>query len=177
VSTPAIVLPWQGRRPWIAADAFVAPGASVIGDVNLGGASSVWFGCVLRGDERAIHVGAGSNLQDLTVVHTSRRGWDAVIGADVTVGHRAVLHGCRIEDGCFIGIGAILLDEVVVESGAIVAAGALVTPGKRVPAGEVWAGSPARKFGEVSPDQVEMIRSTPPHYRAKAAAYLAAGSP
>jgi carbonic anhydrase/acetyltransferase-like protein (isoleucine patch superfamily) len=149
----------------------------VIGDVSLAEGSSVWFGCVLRGDERAIHLGAGSNLQDLTVVHTSRGGWDAVIGADVTVGHRVVLHGCRIENGCFIGIGAILLDEVIVESGAIVAAGALVTPGQRVPAGEVWAGSPARKLREVSPEQAEMIRSTPPHYRAKAAAYLAAGQP
>ena len=171
-SSGAIILPWQDCWPQISAGAFVAPGASLVGRVTLAPGSSVWFGCVLRGDERAIRVGEGSNIQDLTVIHTSRGGWDAEIGKDVTVGHRAVLHGCRLEDACFVGIGAVLMDGVVVESGAMVAAGALVTPGKRVPGGEVWAGSPAKKLCGISPEQLEMIRSTAPHYRAKAADYL-----
>lgn len=168
----AIVMPYRGTWPTIARDAFVAPGASVVGDVSLEAGCSIWFGCALRGDERAIRVGAGTNIQDLTVIHTSRDGWDAEIGRDVTVGHRVVLHGCRLEDACFVGIGAILLDGVVVESGAMVAAGALVTPGKRVAAGELWAGTPATKFGNVTPRQLEMIRSTPLHYRSKAASYV-----
>lgn len=168
---PPIVLPWQGRWPTIAVDAFIAPGASVIGDVVVSNGASVWFGCVLRGDERAIRIGEGSNIQDLSVIHTSRGRWDAVIGRDVTVGHRVVLHGCRLEDGAFVGIGAVLLDDVVVEGGAMVAAGALVTPGKVVPAGELWGGAPARKIGEVTPDLLKMMQGTAPHYRAKASAY------
>jgi carbonic anhydrase/acetyltransferase-like protein (isoleucine patch superfamily) len=172
-----ILLPYLGQQPMIAPDAFVAPGAAVIGNVALAAGSSVWFGCVLRGDDRAIRIGEGSNIQDLSVIHTSRGGWDAEIGRDVTVGHHVVLHGCRLEDGCFIGIGAIILDKVVVEPLAMVAAGALLTPGRRVPAGELWGGSPARKMGELTPEQLAMMRSTPPHYRHKAAAYLQATTP
>lgn len=168
---PAIILPWQDKWPTFAGDAFIAPGAAVIGAVTVAPGASVWFGCVLRGDERAIHVGEGSNIQDLSVVHTSRGRWDAVIGRDVTVGHRVVLHGCRLEDGAFVGIGAVLLDDVVVESGAMVAAGALVTPGKVVPKGELWGGAPARKIGDVTPELLAMMRGVPPHYRSKAAAY------
>lgn len=170
-TVPPIVLPWQGRWPQLADDVFIAPGASVIGDVSLAAGASVWFGCVLRGDERAIRIGEGSNIQDLTVIHTSRGRWDAVIGRDVTVGHRVVLHGCRLEDGAFVGIGAVLLDDVVVESGAMVAAGALVTPGKVVRTGELWGGTPARKIGDVTPDLLSMMQGVPPHYRSKAADY------
>jgi carbonic anhydrase/acetyltransferase-like protein (isoleucine patch superfamily) len=134
--------------------------------------SSIWFGCVLRGDERAIHIGANTNIQDLTVIHTSRSGMDAVIGANVTVGHRVVLHGCTVADSVLIGIGAIVLDGVTIGTGAIVAAGAVVTAGKRIGAGELWAGCPAKKVGEVSEQQNRFIESTPPHYGHKAANYL-----
>jgi carbonic anhydrase/acetyltransferase-like protein (isoleucine patch superfamily) len=167
------ILPYAGTVPMVAADAFVAPGAVLTGDVVIASGASVWFGCVLRGDERAIRVGERSNLQDLAVIHTSRGGWDASIGADVTVGHRVVLHGCRIHDGVLVGIGAIVLDEVEIDSGAVIAAGAVVAPGKRVGAGELWAGVPARKVGEVGERLKATVITTPPHYVAKAAAYAA----
>jgi len=161
----------DGRTPMIDEDVFVAPGAIVTGEVSLAGGSSVWFGCVLRGDERAIRIGERTNVQDLTVIHTSRGGWDAEIGADVTVGHRAVLHGCRIHDRVLIGIGAIVLDGVEVESGAVIAAGAIVAAGTYVRAGELWAGVPAKKIGVVSERLAEFVRSTPPHYAMRAASY------
>lgn len=171
------ILPYDGVVPTIAADAFVAPGAVLSGSVTLGAGSSVWFGCVLRGDEQAIRVGERSNIQDLSVIHTSRGGWDAEVGADVTVGHRVVLHGCRIHDRVLVGIGAVVLDGVEVESGAVIAAGAVVAPGTKVGAGELWAGVPARRVGEVGERLGGMILSTPPHYAAKAARYLAVVRP
>ena len=170
--TSPIILPYKGIRPKFAQNVFVAPGASVIGNVELKSGSSVWFGCVLRGDERAIRVGENTNIQDLTVIHTSRQGRDAEIGANVTVGHRVVLHGCTVGDSVLIGIGAIVLDDVSIESGSIVAAGAVVTAGKHIRAGEVWAGCPALCVGEVKGKLAEFIASTPSHYREKAANYL-----
>lgn len=171
-SISAIILPYKGIHPKIQRDVFVAPGASVIGNVELKAGSSVWFGCVLRGDERAIRIGENSNIQDLTVIHTSRQGRDAVIGSNVTVGHRVVLHGCTVGDSVLIGIGAIVLDDVSIESGAIIAAGAVVTAGKHIRSGELWAGCPAQKVGEVKGKLVDFIASTPPHYKEKAATYL-----
>jgi len=167
-----LILPYGGSVPVVAVDAYVAPGAVLTGDVVLASGASVWFGCVLRGDERAIRVGERSNVQDLTVIHTSRGGWDAWVGADVTVGHRVVLHGCRIHDRVLVGIGAIVLDEVEIESGAVIAAGAVVAPGKHVGAGELWAGVPARKVGEVGEQLKALIASTPSHYVTKALAYV-----
>ncbi|MFA6310141.1 MAG: gamma carbonic anhydrase family protein [Sterolibacterium sp.] len=172
-TVPPIILPYLGIEPRIARGVFVAPGASVIGDVELAEGVSIWFGSVLRGDERAIRIGRNSNIQDMSTIHTSRNGWDVEIGEDVTVGHRVVLHGCRIHNRVLIGIGAVVLDEVEIETGAIVAAGATVTPGKRIQSGEVWAGCPAKKIGEVSDAQRLILDSTPPHYRAKAETYLA----
>lgn len=150
----AIILPYRGTRPRIAPAAFVAPGAAVIGDVEIGAGSSVWFGCVLRGDVNFITVGARSNLQDGAVVHVASDGPATIIGDDVTVGHAAVIHACTLESGCFVGIRATVMDGAVVESGAMVAAGALVTPGKRVPSGELWAGAPARKLRALSADEI-----------------------
>ena len=124
---------------------YIAPTAAVIGDVTLGDQASVWFGAVIRGDEMPIVIGACTNIQDGTVIHTNRDGPGVTIGERVTIGHGARLHGCNIESDALIGIGALVLDGAIVESGAIVAAGALVPPGKRVAAGELWAGSPAAR--------------------------------
>jgi carbonic anhydrase/acetyltransferase-like protein (isoleucine patch superfamily) len=129
--------------PEIHPDAFVAPGAVVVGRVRLGREASVWYGCVLRGDVDAITVGEQSNLQDLTVVHVDE-GRPAIIGPRVGVGHRCLLHGCVIEEECLIGMGAIVLSGAVVERGSVVGAGALVTEGMRVPAGSLALGVPAR---------------------------------
>jgi len=139
-----LILPWQGRLPEIDATAFIAPNATVIGDVTIGAESSIWFGCILRGDVNVIRIGARTNIQDGTVIHVTRRTFGTFIGSDITIGHAAVLHGCTLEDCCFIGMGAVLLDGVVIEREAMVAAGAVVTPGKRVKSGELWGGNPAR---------------------------------
>ena len=140
------ILPYQGKTPDIADDAFVAHGAVIIGDVTIGAQSSVWFNCVLRGDLNFIRVGARTNIQDGTVVHIDSREFSTTIGDDVTIGHMALIHACTLEDGSFVGMQATVMDGAVVEAGAMVAAGALLTPGKRVPSGELWGGSPARRM-------------------------------
>ncbi|MGQ9370178.1 gamma carbonic anhydrase family protein [Azospirillum sp. ST 5-10] len=154
-----VILPFRGVRPRIDPSAYVAPTAAVIGDVTVGADCGVWFGCTLRGDVNAIVVGARTNIQDGTVVHVSSTGQGTYIGDDVTVGHLALLHACTLESGCFIGMKACIMDDALVESEAMVAAGALVTPGKRVRAGELWAGSPARRLRDVEEgDRAEFAR-------------------
>jgi len=137
-------------RPDCDPSAWVAPGATVIGNVVLGAGSSIWYGCVLRGDNDRITIGAETNIQDLTVIHVDT-GFPCRIGARVAVGHRAILHGCTIGDGALIGMGAILLNGAVVEAGAVVAAGALVPEGRVIPAGMLAMGSPARVVRPVDP--------------------------
>jgi carbonic anhydrase/acetyltransferase-like protein (isoleucine patch superfamily) len=144
-----LILPWKGVWPTIDPTAFVAPGATVIGRVTIGARSSIWFNVVLRGDINDIAVGCDSNVQDGTIVHVSGQ-HGTVIGNGVTIGHSAVVHACRLEDGAFVGIGASVLDEAVVESGAQIAASALVTPRKRVTAGMLWAGVPAKPLRQLS---------------------------
>jgi carbonic anhydrase/acetyltransferase-like protein (isoleucine patch superfamily) len=139
-----LILPFDGRVPRLHAGVWVAPGAVVVGDVELGPDASVWYGCVLRGDVHAIRVGARTNLQDLCVVHVTAGRFPAEIGAEVTVGHRAVVHGCTVHDGALIGIGALVLDGAEVGEGALVGAGALVTPGTRVAPYTLVVGAPAR---------------------------------
>jgi len=131
--------------PTLGEGAYVAEGAMVIGDVVLGAQSSVWYGTVLRGDVMPIRVGARSNLQDLTVVHTTTGVSTVVVGDEVTVGHRVILHGCTLHDRVLVGMGAIVLDNVVVESDVVVGAGALVPPGMRLASGFLYLGSPAKK--------------------------------
>ncbi len=145
-----LIVPYRGVRPRIDAGAFVAPGASVVGDVAIGPGSSVWFGCVLRGDVNTIRIGARSNLQDGSVIHVTTGGRGTRIGDGVTVGHMVLLHDCTLEDGCFVGMNACVMDGAVVETGAMVAAGALVTPGKRVLTGELWGGRPAVRMRELT---------------------------
>lgn len=169
----AVILTWKGIAPRIASSAFVAPNATIIGDVDVGEGASIWFGCVLRGDEEAIRVGRGTNIQDLTLVHTSGGVSPTLIGDDVTIGHGAIIHGCTIHDRALIGMGAIVLDEAVIGSEAVIAAGAVVSPGKRVGAGELWAGCPARLVGPATAKHLEMARTIPGRYQAKGAAYAA----
>ena len=158
------LLPYRGILPAIDASTFVAPGAAIIGDVSVGPDSGIWFGCVLRGDVNHIRVGARTNLQDGTVVHVTRRTHPTLIGDDITIGHRVLLHGCTLHDRCFIGMGATLLDGVIVESDAMVAAGALVTPGKRIPAGELWGGTPARFMRALTEEDRQFFRTNVANY-------------
>ncbi len=145
----------HGMTPKIHPEAWVAETAVIIGDVEIGAGSSVWYGCVLRGDVNLIRVGENTNIQDGTIVHGNhdRSGGDyretgggmpVHIGDGVTIGHMAMLHACTLAAGCFIGMGAIVMDQAVIGAGSMVAAGALVTPGAQVPAGQLWAGSPAK---------------------------------
>ena len=131
------LLPWQGAMPDIARAAFVAPGARLIGPVLLGEDATIWYNCVLRADLNPITIGARSNIQDGTVIHSNTGGMATTVGADCLVGHAAVLHGCTLEDRAFVGMGAVVLDETVIESDGMLAAGALLTPGKWVQFREV----------------------------------------
>lgn len=171
----ALVRPWRGIAPRIDATAWLAPGSVVVGDVEIGAGSSIWFGTVVRGDVNLIRIGRGTNIQDGSVVHVTRKRFGTLIGDGVLVGHMAMIHGCTIGDGAFIGMKACVMDGVVVEAGGMVAAGALVTPGKRVGAGELWAGSPARLVRALSEDERRNMAETPARYAELAAEYRDAG--
>lgn len=158
------ILSVRGGTPKIADDAFIASTAVVIGDVEIGAGTSIWYHCVLRGDIHEIRVGRNSNIQDGTVVHVARNRFGTYIGDEVTIGHMALIHACTLEDGAMVGMHATVMDGSVVGSGALVAAGALVPPGKRVPAGEMWGGSPARFIRKVSESDIAMIKRIPPSY-------------
>ncbi|MEZ5667301.1 MAG: gamma carbonic anhydrase family protein [Alphaproteobacteria bacterium] len=163
----AIIRPFNGIWPRIADDAFIAPGAVVVGDVTIGPEASVWYGVVLRGDDHRIRVGARTNIQDGTIVHVFNDGQtthSTEIGAGVIVGHAAKLHGCMLEDGCLVGIGAIVLDGATVGREALVAAGALVSPGKVVPARQLWAGSPARFKRDLTEAECGFLAWNAQHY-------------
>ncbi|SOD97891.1 gamma carbonic anhydrase family protein [Caenispirillum bisanense] len=159
-----LVLPWQGVWPKIADTAFVAPNATVIGDVEIGADSSLWFNVTVRGDVNFIRIGARSNIQDGSVIHVTRAKHETVIGDDVLVGHMAVIHGCRLESGSFVGMGATVMDAAVVEGGAMVAAGALVSPGKVVKSGQLWAGTPAKYIRDLTAEELESLPKGTAHY-------------
>ena len=144
------------RTPRIHPSAYVHDSAEVIGAVEIGPKASVWPLCVLRGDIAPIRIGAETNIQDLTVIHTRSR-FPAVIGKRVTVGHRAVLHGCRIGDGCLIGMGAVVL-EAVIGAGSLVGAGATVLGGTRIPPGSLVLGTPAKVARKLEPAERREIR-------------------
>ena len=167
-----LIMPYGGKHPEIAADAFIAANAAVIGDVVIGAQSSIWFSCTVRGDGNFIRIGARTNIQDGTVIHVDSTSLPTIIGDDVTVGHMALIHACTLEDGSFVGMGATVMDGAVVESGAMVAAGALVTPGKRVPAGELWAGSPAKMWRDLGDHERATLTDAAAHYVALARDYL-----
>jgi len=135
--------------PRIDASAWVAPGAVVVGDVEIGADSSVWYAAVVRGDVERVRIGARTNLQDGVVVHVTRERFAASIGDEVTVGHRAVVHGCTVGDGALVGIGAIVLDGAIVGEGALVGAGALVAPGANIAPRTLAIGIPARSVREL----------------------------
>ncbi len=167
------IISFKGTTPEIADDAFIAPSADVIGDVVIGEKSSIWFNCVVRGDVGPIRIGKRSNIQDGTVIHISGGTHPTNIGDDVLVGHNCLIHGCTLEDGSFVGMGATILDGAVVETGAMVAAGALVTPGKRVPAGELWGGSPAKCLRILTEEQKAGLTGGALHYAELAQVYRA----
>ncbi|KAD2805889.1 hypothetical protein E3N88_39266 [Mikania micrantha] len=161
------------KAPVVAKDAFVAPSASITGDIHVGSGSSIWYGCVLRGDVNSISIGSGTNIQDHSLVHVAKSNLPgkvhpAVIGDNVTVGHSAILHGCVVEDEAFVGMKATLLDGVVVEKHAMVAAGALVRQDTRIPSGEVWAGNPAKFLRKLTDKEIAFIAESAANYKSLA---------
>ena len=165
-----MVLTYQGNTPRIDDSVFIAPNATVIGDVHIEADASIWFGAVLRGDEVAICVGKRTNIQDGVIIHGDT-GQNVEIGDDVTIGHGAIIHGCRIAAGALIGMGAVILDGVVIESGALVAAGAVVSPGKRVSANTLVAGVPAKQIRELGKDAQDVILKGAEHYQRQSGIY------
>lgn len=168
----AVIRPYRDVWPRLGERVFVAATAAVIGDVEIGDDCGIWFGCVLRGDVNEIRVGARTNIQDGSIVHVSKNGQGTYIGAEVTIGHMVLLHACTLADGCFIGMRATVMDDCLIESGAMLAAGALLTPGKRVPAGQLWAGAPARYVRDVNEGDRHIFARTIPRYIGLAHEYL-----
>ncbi len=148
----AIILPVQGKRPVIPEDCFVAENATIVGDVTMGPQCSVWFGAVVRGDVNSIRMGAKVNVQDGACIHCTYQKAATVIGNNVSIGHRAIVHGCTVEDNVLIGMGAIVMDGARIGSGSIIAAGAVVLEGTEVGPGSIWAGVPAKKVKNISPE-------------------------
>ncbi len=160
----------DGVSPEVSTSAWVADSAQVIGRVALADDASVWFGVVIRGDTESISVGAGSNIQDMSVLHADK-GMPLVVGEGVTVGHKVMLHGCSIGDNSLIGIGAVVLNGAKIGKNCLVGAGALVTEGKEFADGSLIVGSPARVVRELSPEQIEGLRQSAQHYVKNAKLY------
>jgi carbonic anhydrase/acetyltransferase-like protein (isoleucine patch superfamily) len=160
----ALVLSFAGHTPRIGKDVFLAPNATIIGDVEIADCASVWFGAVLRGDIGRIRVGPRTNVQDLACLHLTEGTSETILGADITVGHGAILHGCIVGDRCLIGMGSIVLDNAIIGEGSVVAAGSLVTPRTQVPPGSLVRGSPARVVRAATPKEVALGIDGAVHY-------------
>ncbi len=156
--------PYLHWQPEIAASAFIAPSADIIGRVTIGTDSSIWYQSVLRGDVHDIVIGERSNIQDHCMLHTSHGVTPCVVGNDVTVGHRAILHGCEIQDFCLVGMGAIIMDRAVLERGCLLAAGSLVSEGKVLKSGYLYAGVPAKERRPLSAEEQSFLRNSAAHY-------------
>ncbi|MFT7350234.1 MAG: carbonic anhydrase/acetyltransferase-like protein (isoleucine patch superfamily), partial [Candidatus Paceibacteria bacterium] len=142
----------RGKTPIIGEDCFIADNAVIVGDVTMGSQCSIWFNAVLRGDVNFIKMGNKVNVQDGAVIHCTYLKASTTIGNNVSIGHNALVHGCTIHDNVLIGMGSIVMDDCVVESNSIIAAGAVLTKGTHVPAGTIFAGMPAKKIKDISPE-------------------------
>lgn len=163
---------FESKKPNIHPTCFVAPSADVIGDVILEQDCSVWFGAVLRGDNDNITIGRGSNVQDGVIIHVDPDR-PCKVGENCVVGHRAVLHGCTLEDGCLVGIGAIVLNNAVIGKGCLVGAGALVTEGKVLEPGHLYMGVPAKKVRSLSQTEIDSIQRNANGYQERARRFKA----
>ena len=159
-----MILPYQNKYPKIHESVLVAEGAHIIGDVEIGKDSSIWFNTVVRGDVNYIRIGERTNIQDLTMVHVTYKKFPAFIGNDISIGHSAVIHGCRIEDFSLIGIGAKILDDAHVKSFSLVAAGSVVKEKFVVPEGVLVAGVPAKIVRDLKPEEIERIKQNAKNY-------------
>jgi len=159
-----LIITLEGLTPKIHASCFIAASADIIGNVEIGEHSSVWFQTVLRGDILPIKIGARTNIQDQSVLHTTPGGTPTIVGDDVTVGHRVILHGVHIKDRILIGMGSTILDNVVVGEDSLIGAGSLVTKGTIIPPKSLVMGSPAKIIRSLKPEEIEMIRKSAEGY-------------
>lgn len=171
----AQIRPYRGRWPRIDPSAWIAPGATVVGDVEIGRDSSIWYGCVLRGDVHAIRVGARTNVQDLSVLHVTQDRFPCEVGDEVTIGHRAVVHGCRIGPGALVGIGAVVLDGAELGAEAWLAAGALLAPGVAIAPRTLAIGTPAKAARLLRDEELAEQRERTLEYVRTAAQHRASG--
>ncbi len=163
------IIPLHGKSPRIHSSAFVAPGCRLIGDVEIGADASIWYNCVIRADVNRIVIGAGSNVQDGTVIHCDSdkgglTGCPTIIQDGALIGHMAMLHGCHIGANALVGLGSIVMDGCVLEENSMLAAGAMLTPGKRIESMQMWGGRPARFMRELDDQWVMMNKLGVAHY-------------
>ena len=163
-SAKVLILPYQNKYPKIHESVLVAEGAHIIGDVEIGKDSSIWFNTVVRGDVNYIKIGERTNIQDLTMVHVTYKKFPTFIGNDISIGHSAVIHGCRIDDFVLIGIGAKILDDAHINSFSLVAAGSVVKEKFIVPEGTLVAGVPAKIVRDLKPEEIERIKQNAKNY-------------
>jgi carbonic anhydrase/acetyltransferase-like protein (isoleucine patch superfamily) len=171
----AIIRSFCGKQPRIAPGVFLAETCAVIGDVEIGEGSSIWYATTVRGDVMPIRIGARTSVQDGTTIHVTSGRFGTTIGNDCTIGHGAIIHACVVEDLCLIGMGAIILDGARIGTGSLVGAGALVTPGTIIPPNSLVIGSPAKVKRPINDKEREQITYGAAHYVELARAYLASG--
>lgn len=159
-----MIQPFESNHPQLASGVYIAPNATVIGNTTLGADVSIWFGAVVRGDVGKIHIGARTNIQDLSVIHVSTGTHDTHVGAGVTVGHRVILHGCSIADHVLVGMGAIIMDGVEIGRHCLIGAGALLPPGKIIPEGSLVMGAPGRVVRGLTDAERLQISESAAHY-------------
>ena len=167
----ALILPYGGKSPRIHESAWLAPNATITGDVEIGPEANVWFGAVIRGDVHWVRIGARANIQDLAMIHVTTGRNETILEEDVTVGHKAALHGCTVRRAALIGIGAIVLDKADIGEESLIGAGSVVTPGTVIPAGVLAVGSPCKVRRELTDEERAGLRASAPHYVRVAAGY------
>lgn len=159
-----LILPVKNKLPQIAKTCFIAENATIVGDVEIGDTCSIWFNAVVRGDVNSIKIGDKTNIQDAVVIHCTYKSAATKIGNNVSIGHRAIVHGCSIEDNVLIGMGAIVMDHAVVQENCIIAAGAVVLENTVCEAGFIYAGIPAKKVKRITQEQIENLKKTANNY-------------
>ena len=168
-----MLLSYKKISPKIQKDVFIAPGSYVVGDVEIGSKSNIWFNAIIRGDVEKIRIGRNTNIQDLTMVHCTTNGFGTKIGSNVTIGHNCVIHDCKIEDNSLIGMSSTILDGAVLNKNSMLGAGSLLTQGKIIKSGELWAGKPAKFLRKLTSNEKKFFIKSAKRYYKLSQEYLA----